>query len=172
MIYKNSQSIKPFTGQISISLHLLITKELDLPFEPLKVFPKVCWKTSPEPSVKIFTSWATTKARSPALSPAKNWIYHHAWSLYKVNFSLKDKQTILISLSMKELIALTFVRKIGFACLGKTWDLACSTLINFRYSLTAWAEAGLPDSETIFQSRPNPISSKMFTSWFIIPLLC
>jgi hypothetical protein len=32
------------------------------------------------------------------------------------------------------------------------------------YSLTAWAEAGLPDSETIFQSRPNPISSKIFTS--------
>jgi hypothetical protein len=29
--------------------------------------------------------------------------------------------------------------------------------------------AGWPDSETIFQSRPNPISSKIFTSWFIIP---
>jgi hypothetical protein len=39
---------------------------------------------------------------------------------WNIQSKLKDKETILISISMTELIALTFVRKIGFACLGKT----------------------------------------------------
>lgn len=151
----------------SLLTHTIFYYKLLL-LSPQRVFPKVCLNTNPNPSARHLTSWATTKKTSLALSPVKNWSFNHAWSLNKTYLSLTWRSSGFNSLSINNAIALTFDRNIGFACFGSTCALACSSLINFKYSLTKEDAAGFPVSETISQNLPKPCSSNIFMNCWII----